>query len=416
MGQSIAEKILSSHSGRQVQKGEIVVVPVDGAMATDTTAPLTLKALKEMGGQKVWDPAKFFLVIDHAAPAPNERIANLHKLMREFAAEQGCRLYEIGEGVCHQLMVEEIHVRPGDVFIGGDSHTCTYGALGAFGTGVGSTDLAGVLLTGKIWLKVPPTIRLEFENTLPPCVQAKDVALYTARRLGIAGATYKAVEYAGPAIAALSLSERMTLANLAIEMGAKAGFIDTAGLRLPYDFKPVVADGDAHYDDRQVFDASAMTPMVSLPHSPDNAVPIDQAAGKPIACAVIGTCTNGRVEDLRLAAAVLDGRKVHPSVRLIIAPASRKGMLEAVNDGTVAKLLEAGATFEPPGCGPCTGTHLGVPGDGEMVISTANRNFPGRMGNPRSGIYLASPLTVAASAITGQITDPRQFYPDGGAR
>lgn len=413
MGQTMAEKILSARAGGPVRRGEIVVASVDAAMATDTTAPLALRAFAEMGGKKVWDAARFFLVIDHAAPAPNERIANLHRLMREFAAKNGCRLYEAGEGICHQIMVEDGRVRPGDLFIGADSHTCTYGALGAFGTGVGSTDLAGVMLTGKIWLKVPGTARIEFKGGLPSGVVAKDMALCAAGRLGIAGATYRAVEMGGPAVFGLSLAERMTLANMTIEMGAKAGFVDTAGLRLPYEFAGIAADTDADYDDVQVFDASGFSPMVSLPHSPDRAVPVDEAEGVPVDYAFIGTCSGGRVEDLRLAAAVLKGRKVHSSVRLLVAPASRKAMLEAVRDGTAETLIEAGASFITPGCGPCVGTHLGVPGNEETVVSTGNRNFVGRMGNPLARIYLASPLTVAASAVSGRIADPRRYLKDG---
>jgi 3-isopropylmalate/(R)-2-methylmalate dehydratase large subunit len=409
MGQTIAEKIISAHAGQKVHQEDIVIVPVDGAMASDTTAPLTIKAFREMGGTQVWRPDRCFLVIDHAAPAPNERIANLHVMMREFARQQECVLYEAGVGICHQLMIEEHVVRHGQIFIGADSHSTAYGAVGALGTGVGSTDLAAVLLTGKIWLKVPRSIKIDLRGKIPPAIQSKDLILNVIGQTGIAGATYLSMELGGEAVSELSLSSRITMANMMIEAGAKTGFVLPDGLELPYSFSPVYPDPDAAYQQTITIDASQMQPMISQPHSPGSVIPVDQIAGKKVDYAFIGTCVNGRLEDLQIAAGILKGVKVHPETRLAIGPASRQVFLDAVRDGTAAALTEAGATFIPPGCGPCVGTHSGVPGNGETVISAGNRNFKGRMGNPNALIYLASPATVAASARDGQITNPNKY-------
>ena len=409
MGQTVVEKIISAHTGKNVSQGEIVIVPVDGAMASDTTAPLAIKAFREMGGKRVWDPSRCILVIDHAAPAPNERIANLHVMMREFAKEQGCVLFEAGEGICHQLMIEKNIVRPGHIFIGADSHSCAYGAVGALGTGVGSTDLAAVLLTGKIWLKVPGTIKIELEGKISKGIQSKDLILTVIGKTGIAGVTYQAMEFGGQAVSELSLSSRITMANMMIEAGAKTGFVDPSGLKLPYPFSPILPDADAIYQQTLTIDASAIQPMISQPHSPDNVTAVDRVAGKKIHYAFIGTCVNGRLEDLQIAASILKDVKVHPDTRLIIGPASRQVFVDAVKDGTVDTLSHAGATFISPGCGPCVGTHSGVPGNDEVVISAANRNFKGRMGNPQAKIYLASPATVAASAREGKIANPMKY-------
>lgn len=406
MGLTISEKILSQHAGRQVRAGELCIVPVDGCMATDTTAPMAIRAFKEMGGQKVWDPSRFHLVIDHAAPAPNERIANLHVMLRQFAEEQGCALHDIGSGICHQVMVDHQKVKPGEVFMGADSHTPTYGALGAFACGIGSTDLAAVMLTGKIWLKVPETIRVVCHGKLSSQVSAKDLVLETVRRIGLSGATYQAIEYHGSAIENLSLSERMTLCNMVAEMGAKTGIASSEGLQTGYPFSPTFADADARYIQTVEIDASVITPRISRPHSPADVVDVQLAQGEKIHYAFIGSCTNARIDDLRIAAAILKGKQIAPGVRLVVAPASRNVLLEGLADGTIQILIEAGATIINSGCGPCVGSHEGVPGDGETVISTANRNFKGRMGNPNANIYLASPATVAASALHGHITNP----------
>jgi 3-isopropylmalate/(R)-2-methylmalate dehydratase large subunit len=406
MPQTSAEKIISRHVGKKVTAGEIAIVPVDGAMATDTTAPMAIQAFRQMGGCHLWDAAKLSLVLDHAAPAPNERISNLHRMMREFARETGCHFYEVGVGICHQLMVEHDHVRPGHIFTGADSHTPTYGALGALSMGMGSTDLAAVMLTGKTWLKVPRTIRLLLHGRLPSGVYAKDLVLYLVGRLGIAGATYEAVEFGGTAVQALTLASRMTLANMVAEMGAKAALIDTTGLALPYAFEPLLPDPQASYRAVYEVDASQLRPQIALPHSPDHVVDIDRALGQKVQMAFIGSCTNARLEDFHAAADVLRGNQIAPGVRLIIAPASRQVFNAALHDGTIATLSEAGASFITSGCGPCVGTHQGVPADDEVVISSTNRNFRGRMGNPNAQIYLASPAVVAAAAVAGEIVHP----------
>jgi 3-isopropylmalate/(R)-2-methylmalate dehydratase large subunit len=403
---TVAEKIISKHADRIVTAGEIAVVEVDGVMATDATAPFAIQAFQKMGGKRLWDPQKVSWVIDHAAPAPNERIGNLHQLMRDFSQQMGGHFYDVGAGICHQLMVENGHVRPGDLFVGADSHTPTYGALNAFSVGVGSTDLAAVLLTGKIWLKVPESIHIELVGEFPKGVTAKDLILYLVGQLSISGATYKAIEYSGSALESLSLANRMTIANMSAEMGAKSGLVDPTGLSLDYHFTATYPDDNAEYSQSYRFDVSNIEPQVAIPHSPDSVYPISDLVGQHVDQAFIGSCTNARLEDLHMAAHILSGKHIHPGVRLIIAAASKRVFDEALNDGTVAALSTAGATFITSGCGPCVGTHQGIPGDGEVIISSTNRNFPGRMGNPNASIYLASPAVVAASALLGEIADP----------
>ncbi|MDI6709657.1 MAG: 3-isopropylmalate dehydratase large subunit [Thermoanaerobacterales bacterium] len=416
MGQTIIEKILSAKSGRDVHAGEITVAAVDYIMGQDGTSPLAIRAFHDMNGRALFDPEKVALVIDHSAPSPNEGVSNLHSLMREFVRETGCRLYDVGDGVCHQLMLESGDIGPGRLVIGADSHTCTYGALNCFATGVGSTDLAAALISGRMWFKVPPTVRFVCHGTLPAGVYSKDLILYLIGQVTADGATYMAAEYTGEAIGALSMEARFTISNMAIEMGAKAGLMEAdektfAWVRRFGDraFTAVSADPDAEYARVLEFDVSSLEPQVAKPHRVDNVAPISEVAGRPIQEAVIGTCTNGRLEDLHIAAAILRGRKISRDVRFIVAPASRRIYLEAMADGTLADLVEAGAAVVTPGCGPCVGTHNGVPSDGEAVISTANRNFKGRMGNSKAEIYLASPATVSVSALTGVITDPREL-------
>lgn len=405
MAQTISEKILSQHAGKPVKAGDIAIVRVDGVMATDATAPFAIKAFRQMGGKKLWDSERVSLIIDHASPAPNETVANLHKLMRDFSAEMGCRLYDIGEGICHQLMVENAHVKPGDLFLGADSHTPTYGALNAFGIGVGSTDLAATMLTGKTWLKVPKTIKITLNGELKKGVSAKDLILFLVKELGVEGANYQAVEFTGETIKGMTLASRMAIANMSSEMGAKAGLVDPSGLELPYGFEPTFPDADAEYIRELIFDVSALRPQIAKPHSPENVVAIDEVLGTKVQYAFIGSCTNTRLEDLHAAAQVLKGKKL-TSTRLIIAPASKKVFNDALKDGTIQILSDAGATFITSGCGPCVGSHLGVPGDGEVVISSTNRNFQGRMGNPKAQVYLGSPAVVAASALAGEIVEP----------
>ncbi len=403
----LAQQILSTHAARPVTPGEIVIVPVDGMMATDATAPFAIKAFRDMGGTRVCDPVRIALVIDHASPAPNERVANLHRMMRDFAREQGIKLYDVGEGICHQLMVENGHVKAGDIFLGADSHTPTYGALGAFAVGVGSTDLAAAMLTGQTWLKVPQSILIELDGDLPPGVSAKDVILFLTGKIGADGANYEAVEFTGPLVQRMTLASRMVLANMVAEMGAKTAIIDTTGLSqspfLPISFSPTA------YKQTYSFTLSSLRPQIACPPSPDNVVPIDEVIGTKIHAAFIGSCTNSRLEDLQAAASVLRGKTLAPGIRLVIAPASRAVFNAALADGTIQTLSEAGATFIPSGCGPCVGTHQGVPGDGEVILSSTNRNFPGRMGNPNAEIYLASPSVVAAAAVAGEIVQLEDF-------
>ncbi len=415
-GKTIAEKILSKKSGTDARAGDIVVAELDLLMGQDGTAPLAVKSFREMGGKKVFDGSKICFVIDHNAPSPVESVSNLHKLMREFAAEQGINLYDVGEGVCHQLMPERGHILPGELAIGADSHTTTYGALNAFSTGVGSTELAAAMITGKTWFKVPETIKIVLHGELPKGVYAKDIILHIIGDLTADGATYMAVEFTGETVQQLSVDARMTLSNMSMEMGAKAGLFEADEKTLEWvkgraqrEFEPVSPDPDAEYALVKEYDVSKLVPQVACPHRVDNVKPITEVEGTPIQQAVLGTCTNGRLEDLRIAAQILEGKKVAPGVRLIVAPASRQVFLDAMREGIIQTLVEAGAAVVTPGCGPCVGTHQGVPSDGENVISTANRNFKGRMGNNKAFIYLASPATVAASAIEGKIADPRKY-------
>jgi len=416
LGQTIIEKILSSHSNSQVYANDLVVAEVDYIMGQDGTSPLTIKAFQEMGGEKIFDPAKVIFVIDHNAPSPNEGVSELHKLMRDFARQKGIYTCDVGEGVCHQLVPETGAVGPGSLVIGADSHTCTYGALNAFSTGVGSTDLAAALISGRMWFKAPDTLKIICHGELPPGVYSKDLVLFLTGQITADGATYLSVEYTGQAISALSQDARFTISNMAVEMGAKAGLMAADEKTFSWlesftnkKYQPVEPDPDARYFRIEEYDVSKLEPYVAKPHTVDNVCPVGEVSDTVIHQVVIGTCTNGRLEDLRIAAGILKGRKCNKDVRLIIAPASRKIMLDAIKEGIAETLIESGAAFVTPGCGPCVGTHNGVPSDGEVVISTANRNFKGRMGNSKAFIYLGSPATAAASAITGRITDPREF-------
>lgn len=416
-GKTIAEKIFSAHSGSDAHAGDVVVADVDFVMGQDGTSPLAIKALEKMGVDKVFDPSKVALVMDHSSPSPIEGVSALHTMMREFGKKTGAKIYDVGEGVCHQLIPEQGHVVAGDLMVGCDSHTCTYGALNVFSTGVGSTDGAAAMAAGKLWFKVPESVKVVYTGALQPGVFSKDLVLYLAGQIGADGATYEALEFSGPVIDELSVEARMTISNMAIEVGAKAGLMHADAKTLAW-FEgrgektpaPQSADSDAVYARTLEFDASTIGPQVAKPHSVDNVSPIEEVEGTPIAEGVLGTCTNGRLEDFAIAAAILKGRKVHPDVRFIVAPASRTILLEAIEAGYIQTLVEAGAALVTAGCGPCVGTHNGVPSDGENVISTANRNFKGRMGNSNAFIYLGSPATVAASVIEGKITDPRKYF------
>ncbi|MDZ4167797.1 MAG: 3-isopropylmalate dehydratase large subunit [Coriobacteriia bacterium] len=421
-GKTIAEKIFSAHSGTDAFAGDIVVADVDFVMGQDGTTPLAIRALENMGVEAVFDPAKVAVVMDHSSPSPIEGVSALHTMMREFGKKTGAKVYDVGCGVCHQLIPEQGHVVPGDLMVGCDSHTCTYGAVNVFSTGVGSTDGAAAMASGKLWFKVPDTMKVTYTGALQPGVFSKDLVLALAGRIGVDGATYMALEFHGPVIDALSVDARMTISNMAIEVGAKAGLMradattlawyEGRGDRSP---QPVDPDADAVYAEEITLDVSAIGPQIAKPHAVGNVSPIEEVAGTPIAQGFIGTCTNGRLEDLMIAADILRGRKVHPDVRLIVAPASTQIFLDAMEAGYIRDLVEAGAVMVAPGCGPCVGTHNGVPSDGENVISTANRNFKGRMGNSNAFIYLGSPATVAASCIEGVITDPRKYFTGEGA-
>ncbi len=422
-GKTIAEKIFSAHSGTDAHAGDIVIADVDFVMGQDGTSPLAIRALENMGVTEVFDPKKVAVVMDHSSPSPIEGVSALHTMMREFGKRTGATVYDVGEGVCHQLIPEKGHVVPGDLMVGCDSHTCTYGALNVFSTGVGSTDGAAAMAAGKLWFKVPESIKVTYTGALKPGVYSKDLILHLAGELGADGATYEALEFHGPVIDDLSVEGRMTISNMAIELGAKAGLMKADAKTLAW-FEgrgektpnPQDPDTDAVYERELTFDASGIGPQVAKPHAVDNVSPIEEVEGTPIAEGVLGTCTNGRLEDFAIAASILKGRRVHPDVRFIVAPASRKILLDAIEAGYIQTLVEAGAALVTPGCGPCVGTHNGVPSNGENVISTANRNFKGRMGNSNSFIYLGSPATVAASVIEAKITDPRKYFEGGDAR
>ncbi|MFW5913136.1 MAG: 3-isopropylmalate dehydratase large subunit [Candidatus Hadarchaeota archaeon] len=415
MGKTISEKILSKASGEDAYAGDYVVADIGAAMAQDGTAPLTIKAVREMGGEEVWDNEKIVLVMDHTVPSSSVGTSSMHKMMREFSDEMGIENVYYGEGICHQIMVEGGHVRPGEVVVGADSHTCTYGALGAFGTGIGSTEMAGVFLSGKLWFKVPETIKFSVNGKMPDGVVSKDLALKITGEIGSDGATYKAVEYAGKPIRNMSVGERMTLSNLAVEMGAKTGIVEpddkvTEFLegRVQKEFKMVKNDDDANYEAVLDFDASDLVPQIACPHQVDNVHPIDDVLGLDIDQVFLGTCTNGRYGDLKLAAEILDGNRIHDDLRMLINPASREIYQKAMDEGLLRIFMDAGCIVSNPGCGPCAGSHQGILAPGEKCLSTANRNFKGRMGSEEAEIYLGSPLTAAVSAIEGKITDPRE--------
>ena len=415
MGKTISEKILGAHSGTDAKAGDIVVAEIDYAMGQDGTTPLSIKAFQKMKGEHLKHPDRISLVIDHSAPSPNEGVSALHKMMREFAGKSGCNLYDIGEGVCHQLMPERGHVVPGDLVVGADSHTTTYGALNAFSTGIGSTDFAAVMLTGKLWLRVPHTTKISYRGKMQKGVFSKDLMLHTIGLVTADGCTYDTMEFTGSTARSMSIDARMTMANMAVEAGAKAGIFEADAKTLKYvaerskrEPKPVSSDSDAKFAKKIKVDSSNIPPMIAKPHSVDNVEPVDKLLDVTIHQAFIGTCTNGRVEDLKIAAKILKDKQVKSGVRLIVAPASKGIYIEAMRLGLIQALVKAGAAVVTPGCGCCVGTHNGVPSDDENVISTANRNFKGRMGNNKASIYLASPATVAASAIKGKIADPRE--------
>jgi len=417
MGKTMTEKIFSEHVEKDVKAGDIVVSKVDLAMVQDGTGPLAIEEFKKLEFEEL-RINKALLFIDHASPSPRKELSNSQKLMREFAKSTNAQLYDVGEGICHQILVEK-HVKPGDIVVGADSHTCTSGALGAFATGMGSTDVAIAFGLGKLWFKVPETIQIIVKNQMPMGVYPKDMILEIMRILKSDGATYKAIEFVGDCIENMKQDDRFTLTNMAVEAGAKTGLIPTDEITREFlvkngregDFREIHPDPDASYERTLEIDAAKLEPLVSVPHQVDNVktafelekenIKIDQV--------FIGTCTNGRLNDLRVALSILEKNGKSSDVRLIVSPASKSILVQALKEGIIDKFVELGAVILPPGCGPCVGIHQGILGDGEKVLSTQNRNFKGRMGNPNAEIFLASPATAAASAVTGKITDPRRF-------
>jgi len=416
MGKTLAEKILSGKSGQDAYAGDIVIASVDVAAFQDGTGPLGVRQLQKMHLEKVRAPSSI-LFIDHAAPSPRKELSNDHMLLREFSRKTGAILSEVGEGVIHQRLVES-YAKPGDVVIGADSHTCTSGALGAFATGMGSTDVAIGMAMGKTWFKVPETFRIEVEGEFQPGVYSKDLILFLIGMLGADGATYKALEFGGSTIEKMSMEARFVLSNMAVEAGAKTGLIASDGKTKQYlkargrvkDWRPLIPDKDARYERVIKIDARKLTPQIAFPHTVDNTRSVQEAKQIKIDQVFLGTCTNGRIEDLKIAASILKGKQRAPHTRLVVVPASRDVYLTALKSQLLDVFVRAGGIVMGPGCGPCVGVHQGVLGDGEVCLSTANRNFRGRMGNPDGFVYLASPATAAYSAIKGQISDPREVF------
>ena len=416
MGMTLSEKILSEHAGKEVRAREIAVVQVDLAYAQDGTGPLAVRKIQEMGFMEVFNPTKTLFFFDHASPSPKFELSNDHTFMRDFAGRTGCRISDVGYGISHQVVAEK-EVKPGEVVIGADSHTCTGGALGAFATGAGSTDVAVAMALGKIWLRVPETLRVVVEGELPAGVYGKDIILHLIGKIGAAGATYKALEFAGDTIEHLEMAGRMTIANMAVEAGAKVGIFSSDEITRdwlnrmgrPGDFRELASDLDAIYEKTIEIDAKTLKPIIACPHQVDNTRTIDEIGEVKVDQVYLGTSCNGRLEDLQIAAKILKGKKIHPKIRMIVTPGSRLVYLEAVKDGTMEILIEAGALAMPPGCGACVGLHEGVLGDGEVCLATQPRNFQGRMGSPNSFIYLGSPAVAAATAIEGKIADPRKY-------
>jgi 3-isopropylmalate/(R)-2-methylmalate dehydratase large subunit len=427
-GKTISEKILSAKSGTDACAGDVVVCDVDLVIGTDASTPMTIGYFEKMGGERLFDASRVVFSLDHYSPPSTPKTAAFHDQVRAFARRHGATVFEVGEGISHQVAPERGRVLPGDLVIGADSHTVTVGALNAFATGLGSSDLAAALITGRTWLRVPETIRVELTGERPPAVAAKDVGLAMIADLGSEGANYQSLEFHGPSVGAFTLHERMVLSNLSVEAGAKAaiwnvdaatsaylservdgwtgGQVDGAPTR-----PPVHPDSDASYSRELRLDLATLSPRVAIPHDPTDVVNVTEAAGTPVHMVFLGTCTGGRVSDFHEAVHVLEraGGRVAPGVQLVVTPASREVLLTLVDDGTLARLTAMGAIVTTPGCGACCGTSGAIPGDGMNVLSTANRNFKARMGNVSASIYLASPATCAASAATGRITDPREI-------
>jgi 3-isopropylmalate/(R)-2-methylmalate dehydratase large subunit len=413
MGQTLAEKILSSKAGTNLSVGDFSVFSADVVLAHEGTGPLAIDQFEALGKDRVASNGLFFS--DHATAAPRRELANVQQRLQRFTAEAGAVFYTPGDGICHQLVAEE-WAAPGLLVVGADSHTVSAGARAAFGTGMGSTDIGVALAFGQTWLRVPETIRVEFTGTLPNGVYAKDLILELIGKIGADGAIYKALEFGGPVIDKLDMDGRLTLANMAVEAGGKAGlcasdeithsFLENQGRGSSY--QPLAPDPDASYEQVVVIDAGSLSPRVAFPHFTDNVRPVEDAGDVPIDQVFLGTCTNGRLSDLRTAAEILKGKRIASNTRLLVGPASRSIYKDAMKEGLLDIFVDSGGLILPPGCGPCVGVHHGVLADGERCLSTQNRNFEGRMGNPEGEIYLASPATAAATALAGKITDPRE--------
>ncbi len=410
MGQTLAEKIISEHSGRNVKAGELVIANVDVCAVQDGTGPLTVQEFKKLGKDKLNNPERTILFIDHASPSPRKELSNTHSVLREFSKEYGAVLSDIGAGVCHQRLVETF-VNPGEILVGADSHTCTSGALGAFATGMGSTDIAVAMALGKTWLKVPATFKIEVNGKFNEGICAKDLMLHIIGMIGADGATYKALEFCGDTIENMEMSERFTLANMAVEAGAKAGLFvadektrEYLKLRGREDkYRSITPDDDASYERIIKIDASTIPHTVSCPHTVDNTKSVEELKDIKVDQVFVGTCTNGRIEDLRIVAKILKNKKINPNLRMLICPASKDVYLQAIEEGLIKIFVEANATILPPGCGPCVGVHAGTLADGEVCLATQNRNFQGRMGNTKGDIYLSSPYVAAYTALKGYI-------------
>ncbi len=417
MGKTLIEKIFSRASGKDVKAGDFVFADIDLAMIHDITAPLAIKAFREIAGEnaKVWNASKVIMAFDHQVPADSVQAAENHKMLREFAKEQGILNYDVKGGIAHQLMVEN-HVKPGMLVVGADSHTCMYGALGAFATGIGSTDMGCVLALGKLWFKVPESIRFNIHGKLGKHVYGKDIVLKLVGMVGADGANYKACVYAGEVVEKLGMSDRLTMCNMAIEMGGKTGIVEPDDVTLRYlkdmgrefDGDLIRSDEDAAFQDIEL-DVTDMPPQVAKPHRVDNVVDVTEVEGTKVDQVFIGSCTNGRYEDLKIAAEILKGERVAENVRLIVIPASRREYERALKDGLIDIFVEAGALVEAPCCGPCMGGSFGLIASGEVSVSTSNRNFVGRQGSPEGKIYLVNPAVAAATAIYGEIVDPRKI-------
>ena len=421
MAQTLSEKILSKASGKKVQAGDFVLANIDCAMNHDITGPLAVEGFRQIikgkKRQHVWDPKKIVILFDHQVPADSLNAAANHIFLREFAKEQGILNYDVFEGVCHQVMPEKGHVKPGDLIVGSDSHTCAYGALGAFSTGIGSTDMAFVFATGKLWFKVPETMRFEVDGKLPRCVYPKDVILHLIGNVGVEGARYKTSEFGGTTIRNMDIPGRMTMCNMAIEMGGKAGIVEADRITEKYlkeripDFKldpKWKSDEEATFSEIKNYDVSDLPPQVACPHNVDNVKSVEEVEGIKIDQVFVGSCTNGRFEDIEIVAKIMKDEKVARGVRLLIIPASHTEYMKTLRAGYIEQFMEAGAIVESPCCGPCMGGSFGLLGKGEVGLSTSNRNFKGRQGSPDSYVYLSSPATAAASALYGEIKDPRK--------